>query len=507
MGTFTGYYVITGANGAPLNNVTVELMEIIEFTPASPDPQEHIVATGTTDEAGEVTFGSLDDTKRYFARPRVTDARVHVVLPTSVGGSGAPASASFVTINAEAGLSAETQHSAITGASLHVTKAHHDEHDPQDGADALDCATPPEISVVVAASEGSAHEFARADHVHAINHAITDNHIVTVDGTANAPTDDDYAKWTTLGLEGRSYSQVRTDINVADGADVTGDNAPKAHSIASHDDTTATGAELETLTDGSDTSLHIHDSRYYTEAEVYTTGEVDAAFIAKAFIAAKGDLIGASADNTPLILSMGTDTHVLTADSGEATGMKWAAAAGGGATTALDNLASVAINTSLNSDTDDTDNLGTNLKRWKDLWISRTINIDGTPANDTCTGITTERTAGTALTRGQLCYVGADGKMEKALATAESMSRVIAICEEASIAENAAGTFLLHGFFEAEFNFGTLGAKIYLSDDTAGAHDETQPAGTDECIVIVGIAMGADLLYFNPQVQAIVEHT
>ena len=52
-----------------------------------------------------------------------------------------------------------------------------------------------------------------------------------------------------------------------------------------------------------------------------------------------------------------------------------------------------------------------------------------------------------------------------------------------------------------------MGAKIYLSDDTAGAHDETQPAGTDECIVVVGIAVAADCLYFNPSFQAIVEHT
>lgn len=36
----------------------------------------------------------------------------------------------------------------------------------------------------------------------------------------------------------------------------------------------------------------------------------------------------------------------------------------GGATTALDNLASVAINTSLISDTDNTDNLGSSLIRW-----------------------------------------------------------------------------------------------------------------------------------------------
>jgi len=53
--------------------------------------------------------------------------------------------------------------------------------------------------------------------------------------------------------------------------------------------------------------------------------------IAETLIDAKGDLIVGSADNTAARLAVGTDTFVLTADSTQATGVKWAASTGGGA--------------------------------------------------------------------------------------------------------------------------------------------------------------------------------
>ena len=46
------------------------------------------------------------------------------------------------------------------------------------------------------------------------------------------------------------------------------------------------------------------------------------------------------------------------------------------ATTALDNLASVAINTALISDTDDTDDLGSSIKQWKNAYIDGTTYTD-----------------------------------------------------------------------------------------------------------------------------------
>ena len=47
---------------------------------------------------------------------------------------------------------------------------------------------------------------------------------------------------------------------------------------------------------------------------------------------AKGDLAGGTGADTASRLAVGSDDQVLTADAAEATGMKWAAAAGGGAT-------------------------------------------------------------------------------------------------------------------------------------------------------------------------------
>lgn len=105
----------------------------------------------------------------------------------------------------------------------------------------------------------------------------------TVD-TSGTPVANDIARFTDADtIEGLSYTELRTAINVEDGADVT-----DAANVAS------AGAVMASLAD------------------------------------AKGDIFVASADNTVTRLAVGTNDYVLTADSAEATGVKWAAAAGGG---------------------------------------------------------------------------------------------------------------------------------------------------------------------------------
>jgi hypothetical protein len=107
---------------------------------------------------------------------------------------------------------------------------------------------------------------------------------------------------------------------------------------------TATGLEWQTpsiaaASTSAAGSVQLSDSTNTTSSVLAATPtavksayDLAGAAVPKSIVDVKGDLIAATAADTVARLPVGTDTHVLTADSAEATGLKWAAPAAGGVT-------------------------------------------------------------------------------------------------------------------------------------------------------------------------------
>lgn len=72
-----------------------------------------------------------------------------------------------------------------------------------------------------------------------------------------------------------------------------------------------------------------------TDLDFSWVAQDDSNAIQNAIVDAKGDLIAATAADTPARLAVGSDGQILTADSTAATGIKWAAPAAGGGITLI----------------------------------------------------------------------------------------------------------------------------------------------------------------------------
>ena len=136
------------------------------------------------------------------------------------------------------------------------------------------------------------------------------------------------------------------------------------------------------------------------------------------------------------------------------------------------------------------------------LLESTSIDLDPAQADGTWTGITRTGTAGTTLAFGDLCYLAvADSRWEladaDALATAGNV--LLGMCVLAAGADGNATRMLLYGNIQAASKFPTLtiGAGAYVGE-TAGAIQVAIPTGADNIIRLVGFALTADELMFNP---------
>lgn len=131
--------------------------------------------------------------------------------------------------------------------------------------------------------------------------------------------------------------------------------------------------------------------------------------------------------------------------------------------------------------------------------------FDPSLSDATFSGIKATLTAGENLVIGDVCYIKSDGKLWKADASAIATASAVAIAL-ATISADASGVFGMHGLLRKDSLYAlTIGGLVYLSE-TAGAATQTAPTTTDAVIQVLGVALTADILYFNPQLVQ-VEHT
>lgn len=128
--------------------------------------------------------------------------------------------------------------------------------------------------------------------------------------------------------------------------------------------------------------------------------------------------------------------------------------------------------------------------------------ISALTASHTWSGLTAVLTAGTALTIGQAVYVGGDSKMELADKDLATTMPAIALCTPETLANNAAGEFLMQGFFRDDTWNWTIGGILYVGDDGALTQDVSGYTTGDQ-VQVVGIAITADIIHFNPSYELV----
>tara|TARA_R100000808_G_scaffold3870_1_gene13202 strand:- start:22 stop:2331 length:2310 start_codon:yes stop_codon:yes gene_type:complete len=143
------------------------------------------------------------------------------------------------------------------------------------------------------------------------------------------------------------------------------------------------------------------------------------------------------------------------------------------------------------------------------------IEIDSTPSDETVSGITAAFTAGEALERGEVVYFkDSDEKMWKAVANAGSTTERCVAMAAADISADAAGLFLLQGFITDNGTFpdysasNGLGKPVYTPEAETSSQnvpEPTAPANDGDLVQVIGWAVSANTLYFNPS-NDVIEH-
>ena len=133
--------------------------------------------------------------------------------------------------------------------------------------------------------------------------------------------------------------------------------------------------------------------------------------------------------------------------------------------------------------------------------VFKAINLDSAIADNSVCGITAVFTAGEALNRGDVVYFKAsDSKMHKVNMTAGSSEAIPAVAMAADdISADAVGKFLLQGFIHDAGTFPsyTIAGRLY-APEAEGPPTQTAPSTDGDLVQVIGWAVTADKIYFNP---------
>jgi hypothetical protein len=128
------------------------------------------------------------------------------------------------------------------------------------------------------------------------------------------------------------------------------------------------------------------------------------------------------------------------------------------------------------------------------------LTIDSEIADEKCSGITAAFTAGEALNRGDVVYFKSDSKMHKVNMTAGNADAIPAVAMAAEdISLNNVGKFLMQGVIHdaGTFDTYTVAARLY-APEAEGPPTQTKPSTDGDLVQVIGWAITADKIYFNP---------
>lgn len=153
--------------------------------------------------------------------------------------------------------------------------------------------------------------------------------------------------------------------------------------------------------------------------------------------------------------------------------------------------------------------IGTTAKRWATGYInsltSTTINLTAVPAADYFSGVALGLIAHRSMTMGQVGFINSSGEVDLADADGATTMPVSVMCASA-VATDATGTFLLPGsviHLHSITPAWTIVGLVYAGSGattahTAGAISQGVPTGSGDQVQVVGVALAADILLFNP---------